>query len=123
MNKFKIIIPAGYNIENFKDDNIDINVIFENGEIFFATLFQVDNIKKLMSQNEESYFFSDSMLILKDLKKETIKKSIEELIADSYFNNIFSKIGNLHSTKGYQLSFNNIQEFTNGKYPGPQRVP
>lgn len=98
-------------------------MIFESGEIFFATLFTIDNIKGLMNQTEESYFYSDSMLILKDLKKETIRKSIEDLIVDSYFTNIFSKIGNLLSTEGYKLTFNNIQDFTNGKYPGPQRVP
>lgn len=109
--KFKIITPIKYQIKNYYNDNLDINVILENKMIFFSTIFTIDNIKMLLEQDNSVFFWADNMVIVKDLKKETIKKFVEEAIEGGNFESIFYKIGNLGETEGYPHHFENVTDF------------
>ncbi|MFW0739388.1 hypothetical protein [Flavobacterium sp. T12S277] len=111
--KFKITVPAGYQVKNYENDNLDINVVLENKEIFFATLFTTNNIKMLLERDESTFFWAHTMVILKDLKKETIKKFVQEAIDSESLEAIFYKIGNLGQTKGYPSKFEKITDFSN----------
>ncbi len=42
--RFKIIFPTGYQVADIFNDNIDINVVLENGDVFFGTLFTISNL-------------------------------------------------------------------------------
>jgi len=48
------------------------------------------------------------MFIIKDLKKITIKKSIEKIIADGFFELIFSEIGYLETVYSNDLAYDTI---------------
>lgn len=96
MEDFKVLFPSGYNVYDYYDDNIDLNIIFPTGLVFFSTFFTVSNIKKLIEEHKTSYFWSTDMLIVKDLKKETIKNVIIEMIDDNYFKSICSYIGHVN---------------------------
>lgn len=93
MRKFKILFPSGYFIDNFENDNIDINVVFEDHTVYVATAFTLVNIRLLMGTN--NYFWASDMFIVSDLRKETLKKAINEAIKNEYFELIFNKIGDI----------------------------
>lgn len=112
--KFKIIIPAGYQVKDYYNDNLDINVILENKEIFFATIFTLDNIKMLLEQNSNSFFWADNMVVIKDLKKETIKNFVKESIDSGNHYSIFYKIGKLGEIEGYPFVFEQVIDFIDG---------
>lgn len=84
MKRFKIHFPVPYNSYNVKDiydDNFDINVITEDGRIFFAILFTSKNVERLMSATKTAYFWARDMIIVKDLSKFTYStiKSFEDI--------------------------------------------
>lgn len=111
--KFKIFLPTGYQVENKDDDNLDINVILENGEVFFCTIFTTKNISSLMKKNSLSFFWADNMVVVKDLSKENIIKFVEESLELDNFKIIFFKIGELGKTDGYDFLFDEINNFNN----------
>jgi hypothetical protein len=47
---FKIYFPASYLVKDIYNDNIDINVILEDGQVFFATFFTLQNIQWLIAK-------------------------------------------------------------------------
>ncbi|SFN21147.1 hypothetical protein SAMN05421594_1494 [Chryseobacterium oleae] len=96
MNDFKIIFPGGYNINDYYDDNLDLNIILPTGRVFFSTFFTILNIKNLLEKDSRLYFWSIDMLIVKDLKKETIRNVIFNIIDDGYLESVCSDIGEIH---------------------------
>jgi|WetSurMetagenome_2_1015567.scaffolds.fasta_scaffold300517_2 hypothetical protein len=101
---FKLNFPSGYHLENILNNNLDINVILENDNVYFFTLFTLENIHYLMnkkdSESSNLYFWASDMLIVKDLKLETIQTTINDLVIKDYFDNFFIKIGNVNSVFG-----------------------
>lgn len=114
MIEFKITFPSGYNIDNVNNDNIDVNIILKDEQVFFATFFTIENIKQLMDKNELDYFWADSMIITKKLDKESMRRAIILAFEDETFNSIFSKIGNITDVFGVDKHFNEIIDFSNG---------
>lgn len=92
---FKIIFPAPYQVTDIYDDNLDVNIVLSNGDVYFGTLFTLKNIQKLMITNNEIYFWSTDMLIVKDLSYQRIHQAIETVLNDGYFEMAFSKIGTI----------------------------
>ncbi|MCS3869427.1 flagellar biosynthesis component FlhA [Chryseobacterium ginsenosidimutans] len=92
---FKIIFPTGYNIVNPNNDNIDVNIVLENKKVFFATIFTLENIKHLLDEGHESYFFVTNMIIAKNITKPEIKKVITEIVSEECIEHICSEIGNI----------------------------
>jgi hypothetical protein len=66
-----------------------------DGVVLFATFFTVLNIQKLIKNTGTLYFWSTSMVIVKDLKKDTIKEVVSTIIQDEYLEISFSKIGTI----------------------------
>ncbi|MEH3114032.1 hypothetical protein [Pedobacter terrae] len=85
MKQFKIKFPSGYEIADFFNDNIDLHVILPDNRIFFATAFTIINVQYLIEKEQDVYFWLTDMFIVKDLKKITIKRSVEKIIADGFF--------------------------------------
>lgn len=112
--KFKIIYPTGYTIDNTQNDNLDVNVVLENNDVYFGTLFTISNIIHLMNKESINYFCADSMLIVRDLKEKTITTVIESLIENSELYKFFSKIGSLQeifeTNKNYHELYNNLRK-------------
>ncbi|WP_293913579.1 MULTISPECIES: hypothetical protein [unclassified Sphingobacterium] len=103
--KFKVLFPAPYQVTNIYDDNIDVNIVLENDEVYFGTLFTLKNIEKLMKNNHDAYFWSTDMLILEELSLQGINVALEALFKDGYFNDVFTKIGlikTIYSHRGWK---------------------
>lgn len=109
MEAFKIIIPAGYTVQNTENDNIDVNIVLSNGQVYYGTLFTILNIQSLMKQQNDLYFWAEDMIIVRDLKKETIKNAVFKIIDDELLEVSFSKIGTINSVFSKEISFEKIQ--------------
>jgi hypothetical protein len=92
---FKIVFPVPYQVTDIYDDNIDVNIVLSNGDVYFATLFTLKNIRKLLIINSEIYFWFADMLIVEDLSYQKIHKVVETVLNDGYFEKAFSKIGTI----------------------------
>ncbi len=113
---FKLFFPAGYSISDILDDNIDVDVILENENVYVITLFTLDNIKKLMNSSTDSYFWASDMLVIKDLSPQTIEKAVSEIVADQTLTlesigSYIGKINEVFSYKNKLLTFNSIPHF------------
>jgi hypothetical protein len=111
---FKLIYPSGYKIEDVLNDNIDINIITEDGNVFFGTFFTQLNIDYLMLKESEHYFWATDMIIIKDLQKTTIINVIKKIIVEGYLGQIFTKIGSIEEVyRGQYSSFTEIESLDN----------
>ncbi|AFD06630.1 hypothetical protein [Solitalea canadensis] len=103
MNKlFKVRFPTGYQIKNIFDDNIDIQIIKMDGKVFFATFFTLDNINSLMLKENIDYFWADSMVVVRDLRKESIQIAISEILNKGNEGIFFSEIGTIESIYSFK---------------------
>jgi hypothetical protein len=110
---FKIKFPTEYQVHNINDDNLDVNIYLPNGEIYFGTLFTIQNIKTLMDNDTRVYFWATNMFIINDLSKGTIRYSISQVLKDENFDQIFSKIGVIGKDLfSYVTSFKEVQDMT-----------
>lgn len=105
---FKILFPSGYQIDRKDNDNIDINVVTSDGKVYFATLFTLSNIEYLMKKDNDVYFWSDSMLIISDLQKITIKEAISRILSGGYTESVLNFIGNIENVYGVGKAYHEI---------------
>lgn len=96
MENFKVIFPSGYFINNYLDDNLDLNIVLPNGNVFFSTFFTIYNIKRLLEEEHSQYFWSTDMIVIDNLKKETIKHVVSNLIVEGYLETACSNIGQIN---------------------------
>lgn len=94
------------------NDNLDMHVILETDEVFYATAITAENITHLMSKESNVYFWCEDMFIVKDLKKETIRSAVKKSREDECFKFIFCKIGSIEKIYGEEWTFNNIVDMT-----------
>jgi len=101
MEKYKISFPTGYlnaygKKHNISDYNeiLDIHIVFERGDIYFATLVTAEQIRDYFNERiKESYYWMVDMLVIKDLEKETIRETIRDIVEKGYYDRVFCKIG------------------------------
>lgn len=105
---YKIICPAGYSGTNEIDDNIDINVVTEGGDVFYAALFTPQNFVTLFARNGGYGMWSPDMIVVKDLAIPTIRKAIDELIERQYFEDAFDKIGTIAKIYGEAATYEGL---------------
>lgn len=108
MLSYKIVFPSGYQVSNLLDDNLDVNIVFQDGRVFFATLFTLDNIQRLMKKESAVYFWATDMIIVKDLSEGTIDEAIKKMIKDAYLEQALSEIGTIESVLGKGQTFDTI---------------
>ncbi|WP_103905141.1 hypothetical protein [Sphingobacterium lactis] len=109
--QFKIMFPVPYQVRDIYNDNVDINIVLENGEVYFGTLFTLQNIKDIMESDSGIYFWSTDMLILNDLSQESISNVIKKLLSDGILNQVFSKIGTVESVFSH-LGWNDYSDIS-----------
>lgn len=108
--KFKLLFPSGYSIQDYEIGNIDINIVFDNGDVFFGTAFTIDSIKSIMSRNNDTWFWATNMFIISDLDLITIRNSIEKMISENLFSDCFHFIGNNEEVNILTLKFDQIED-------------
>ena len=94
MPQYEIQYPGDYQPTDVTDDNIDVRIHFSNGDVFWGTLFTLENVKRLLSNGECDFFWATNMVIVKRLDRESIEKVINELVASGTVYDAFCKIEN-----------------------------
>jgi hypothetical protein len=81
------------------DDNIDVEITLSDDRKYSATFFAISNIRTLMNKNRITgecaggiYLWSANMVLLEDLKPETIQQTIAGLIEDGEIDDICYRI-------------------------------
>jgi hypothetical protein len=95
MRKFKIHYPVPLLDDSVIDDNVDLNIILESGDVFFGLAMTPENIRKILNKKEYSYFWTTDFIVLPDLQKATIRIAVEEALGCGEFDSIFTPIGDL----------------------------
>jgi len=101
MNNFKIEFISSIEEEDAENGNIDVNIVFEDGSRYFGTFFTLKNISELMSNHRKSgesaygiYFWATNMCIVSKLNSDIIEDTINDLIQNGLFEEVFFKIEN-----------------------------
>jgi hypothetical protein len=105
---FKILCPGGYNVDNIDDGNIDVHVITKNGDVYFATVFTIANVERLMQRDGKSYFWAADMVIIEKLDMPTLKKAIKQMADANHLEVAFDKIGNIKDIYPRSPSFEQL---------------
>ncbi|RKR09206.1 hypothetical protein C8C83_0825 [Flavobacterium sp. 90] len=92
---FFISFPGGYRIQDALNDNIDVYIVLKNdySKVYIATIFTLENIKMIMKNNREKWFWASDFFIVKDLSRNTIYQSIDDVLKNESLNidTMFSK--------------------------------
>lgn len=98
MNYSLSILNNGREIHEI-NDNIDVEIRLEDGQVFSATLFSLECISDTMTNYQDSgeclngkYFWASDMVIVKDLKLETINDIVKDLVESGEYKYACSKI-------------------------------
>lgn len=93
---YKITVHAGLEGLDPLKDNVDVEVVFDDGSRHMATFFTLENIQKLMEEYEQSgecmkgfYFWATDMIIVRRLSRENISKVVGDLIGKGEFDKAF----------------------------------
>ncbi len=90
--KYRIEYPYVPQLKDIFDDNIDLRIHFEDGAIYWGTLFTIRNVQRLLKQEERSFFWATNMVILEDLSEESIAKAVQGLVESGYILDAFANI-------------------------------
>ena len=81
------------------NDNVDVEVIFDNGDRYSATFFTVRNIQFLLDQYKKTgecsyglYFWASDMIIVENISENTIRDTVFDLLHSGEFYTSFSKL-------------------------------
>ena len=97
-NDYKLTIYRGIKPLDPDNDNVDVEVTFQNGESFSAVFFTFQNIETLMKHYKKTgecadglYFWASNMVIVQHLSEKTICETIDKLLVEDKFESVFSK--------------------------------
>jgi hypothetical protein len=95
---YKISVHASSQGLDALNDNVDVEVMFDDGSRYMATFFALQNIQKIMNSYEETgecmrgfYFWATNMVLVRRLSRENISKVVAELIGKGEFDKAFSQ--------------------------------
>jgi hypothetical protein len=94
---YKITVHAGLEGLDPITDNVDVEVVFDDGSRYMATFFTLENIQKIMENYQQSgecmkgsYFWATDMILVRRLSRENIAKVVGDLIGKGEFEKAFS---------------------------------
>lgn len=109
--KYKVIFISPFSLVNKEDDNCDVNIVLETGEIYFGLLMTVKNVTTLVSKRDyDGYIDMVDTIVIANMEKTTIKKAIDRIINEGRLDEVFTKIGTL-KTDDFDYSFEEINDF------------
>jgi hypothetical protein len=97
---FKVLCPGGYHVQDLFNDNLDLNIVLETEEVFFATVFTVRNVQALLARSLEPYFWSVDMFLVDNLGVPTILAAVASIVQAGLADTIFSRIGTTDTVYG-----------------------
>ncbi len=97
--KYAIDVRQGIDLLDPHFDNVDVEVCFEDGQRYTATFFTLENIRLMMNRylqsgecNRGKYFWSSDMIIVDRLTEDTIRQTIDYLLATDEFELVFLRL-------------------------------
>lgn len=85
---------------NPQDDNVDVEITLDDGRIYSATFFTLKNLKAIIDAHKisgesagGSYVWAADMIVVEEITREVIFKSIEDLIQHGSISTACSQIG------------------------------
>jgi len=94
--KYRIIIQHRAEPLELLNDNVDVEVIVNERDRYFATFFTLSNIERLMNRYMVSgecanglYFWAKNAIVIRDLEEHSIAKVIKKLLASGEFESAF----------------------------------
>jgi hypothetical protein len=111
ISPFKVRCPAGYHVEDVFDGNVDLNIVLDMEEVFFATVFTVRNVHALLARSPEPYFWSVKMFIVDNLRVPTILAAVASIVQEGLADTVFGRIGTTATVyEGLGYSFADLPE-------------
>ncbi len=96
---YKTAILKGSAAIHPRDDNVDVEVTFEDGGRFAATFFTLSNVNRILERYRKTgeckrgtYFWASDMIIVEQLTEAVIHDVIQDLIDQNEFWAAFSKL-------------------------------
>ncbi len=96
---FKITVHAGLEGLDPISDNVDVEVIFDDGSRYVGTFFTLENIQSILENYQQSgecmkgfYFWATNMILIRRLSRENIAKVVADLICNGEFEIAFSLV-------------------------------
>ena len=81
------------------DDNVDVEVIFDDGSRYAATFFTLNNLHRLFEKNERTgecksglYLWASDMVIVKELSEAILSETVADLLSQEEFERVFCKL-------------------------------
>ncbi|MBS1538627.1 MAG: hypothetical protein JST20_12860 [Bacteroidetes bacterium] len=90
--------PTGYQVNDIYNDNIDVHFITEFGEAYFAVVYTLENIAYLMKKDNTTCFWGEDMVIVSDLREETILSAAIEIYSSGFIKSICTYAGNINNS-------------------------
>jgi len=106
---FKVFSVLSYDAHDVFNDNIDLRVITEDEIVFAGTFVTRANVDALMVGNKRSFLWIDDMVIVEDLRIETIRDIVITMVNDKFLSSAFSKIGSIKEVYGDDKSFDTLE--------------
>lgn len=96
---YSIHIHHGLEEVDPADDNVDLEVTFEDGSRYAAIFCTLNNLRSLFAKNERTgecngglYLWASDMVIVKELTEESISETVADLIARGDLEAAFSEL-------------------------------
>ena len=92
-----ITIFKGSEELNLINDNVDVEVLLDNGKRYAETFFNIENIISILDRYKKTkeccnglYFWASDMIIVESLDENIINKTIQDLLKNEEFYTAFS---------------------------------
>ena len=96
---YSIHIHHGLDLVDPFNDNVDLEVRFEDGSRYAATFFTLNNLKSLLEKYSKTgeckhglYLWASDMVIVRELTQTCISETVEDLVAKGEMEAAFSKL-------------------------------
>jgi hypothetical protein len=107
---YRIEVIEGVDDLDYEDNNVDVEVHFDDGRVYSATLFTLTNIQSLIKNSASTgdwgggcYFWASHMVIVRSLTPDAIAEAIARLIADEQLESAFAFICDANNHSGPTL--------------------
>ncbi len=96
---YSIHVHHGWEGVDADDDNVDVELRFDDGSRYAATFFTLKNLESLFEKNKQTgeckgglYLWAAAMVIVQRLSEATISETVADLIAAGEFEGAFAKL-------------------------------
>ena len=96
--QYEITIFQGSNEVDPYYDNVDVEILFVDGRRYSATFFTLENLRLLLDRYRDTgecrrglYIWAKNMIIARELTREAIAATVEDLLRTGEFFSAFSE--------------------------------